>query len=109
MTIPEVARAALVSEATAYRYFPDLAGLLQEAIAEQLPTPEEALQPVADSADPVARIGGYLKPLRWKAGGQRDSASLTCSRQNVPMVHLNSKKRTEKGNCVRICVGDMFR
>ena len=57
----------------------------------------------------IAPNGGYLKPLRWKAGGQRDSASLTCSRQNVPMVHLNSKKRTEKGNCVRICVGDMFR
>jgi len=56
VTIPEVARAALVSEATAYRYFPDLVGLLREAIAEQLPTPEEALEPVADSVDPVVRI-----------------------------------------------------
>jgi AcrR family transcriptional regulator len=56
VTMPEVARAALVSEATAYRYFPDLASLLQEAIAGQLPSPAEALAPIADCDDPVARI-----------------------------------------------------
>lgn len=39
VTMPEVAKAALVSEATAYRYFPDLASLLQEAMAGQWPTP----------------------------------------------------------------------
>lgn len=56
LTMPEVAKAALVSEATAYRYFPDLASLLSEAIAGQLPTPQEALASVADSTDPVGRI-----------------------------------------------------
>ncbi|WP_329129034.1 TetR/AcrR family transcriptional regulator [Streptomyces sp. NBC_01476] len=56
VTMPEVARTALVSEATAYRYFPDLASLLQEAIAGQLPTPEEALEPVAGSDDAVERV-----------------------------------------------------
>lgn len=56
VTMPEVAKAALVSEATAYRYFPDLASLLREAIADQLPTPEEALSSAADSTDPVVRI-----------------------------------------------------
>ena len=56
LTMPEVARAALVSEATAYRYFPDLVSLLQEAIAGQLPTPEEALASVAGSQDPVERV-----------------------------------------------------
>jgi AcrR family transcriptional regulator len=56
LTMPEVAKAALVSEATAYRYFPDLVSLLQEAIAGQLPTPAEALAPVAGSADPVERV-----------------------------------------------------
>jgi AcrR family transcriptional regulator len=56
VTMPEVAKAALVSEATAYRYFPDLASLLQEAIAGQLPDAAEALEPVADSTDPVVRI-----------------------------------------------------
>ena len=33
VTMLEVAKSALVSEATAYRYFPDLASLLQEAMA----------------------------------------------------------------------------
>jgi AcrR family transcriptional regulator len=56
VTMPEVAKAALVSEATAYRYFPDLASLLSEAIAGQLPTPEQALASAADSTDPVERI-----------------------------------------------------
>jgi AcrR family transcriptional regulator len=56
VTMPEVAKAALVSEATAYRYFPDLVSLLREAIADQLPTAAEALQPVAHSDDPVERV-----------------------------------------------------
>jgi AcrR family transcriptional regulator len=56
MTMLEVARAALVSEATAYRYFPDLVSLLQEVMAGQMPTPTEALRSVEDSTDPVERI-----------------------------------------------------
>jgi AcrR family transcriptional regulator len=63
VSMPEVARAALVSEATAYRYFPDLASLLREAIAGQLPSPEEALAPVADSDDPVVRIAAATEFL----------------------------------------------
>src|SRR5438309_8745802 len=39
VTMPEVAKLALVSEATAYRYFPDLASLLSEAMADTLPEP----------------------------------------------------------------------
>jgi AcrR family transcriptional regulator len=56
VTMPEIAKAALVSEATAYRYFPDLATLLSEAMADQLPDPAEALAPVAGSTDPVRRV-----------------------------------------------------
>jgi AcrR family transcriptional regulator len=56
VTMPEIAKAALVSEATAYRYFPDLASLLREAMADQLPDPSEALAPIARSADPVQRV-----------------------------------------------------
>jgi AcrR family transcriptional regulator len=56
VTMPEIARAALVSEATAYRYFPDLASLLREAMAGQLPDPADALAPVAGSVDPVERV-----------------------------------------------------
>ena len=57
ISMPAVAREALVSEATAYRYFPDLATLLREADEGTWPSPAEALAPVADSDDPVERIG----------------------------------------------------
>jgi AcrR family transcriptional regulator len=57
LTMPDVARAALVSEATAYRYFPDLVTLLQEALAGLWAPPAEALAPVASSADPAERVG----------------------------------------------------
>jgi AcrR family transcriptional regulator len=63
ITMPEVARAALVSEATAYRYFPDLASLLQEAMVGQFPTPAEALAPVAGSEDPVLRVAAATEHL----------------------------------------------
>jgi len=56
VSMPQIAAAALVSEATAYRYFPDLATLLREAMSDQLPDPAQALASVADSADPVERV-----------------------------------------------------
>ncbi len=57
VTMPEVARAALVSEATAYRHFPDLVSLVREALEGVWPSPATALAPVAESRDPVERIG----------------------------------------------------
>jgi AcrR family transcriptional regulator len=56
VSMPGVAARAMVSEATAYRYFPDLISLLQEALAGLWPTAEQALAPVADSPDPVQRV-----------------------------------------------------
>ena len=56
ITMPQVAQAALVSEATAYRYFPDLVSLLTESLAGLWPPPAEALAPVAASADPAERV-----------------------------------------------------
>ena len=56
ITMPQVAQAALVSEATAYRYFPDLVSLLTESLAGLWLPPAEALAPVADSADPAERV-----------------------------------------------------
>jgi AcrR family transcriptional regulator len=56
VTMPEVARRALVSEATAYRYFPDLISLLREALEGAWPNPADALAPVARSADPAERV-----------------------------------------------------
>jgi AcrR family transcriptional regulator len=63
VTVLEVAKAALVSEATAYRYFPDLASLLQEAMADQMPTPAEALATAAGSRDPVERVAAVTEHL----------------------------------------------
>jgi AcrR family transcriptional regulator len=57
VTMPAVARAALVSEATAYRYFPDLVSLLRETVSGTWPSPEQALAPVEHSTDAVERIG----------------------------------------------------
>ena len=52
---PIAARAG-VSEATAYRYFPDLASLLAEAVLRVWPSADEVLLPVAHLADPVVRV-----------------------------------------------------
>jgi AcrR family transcriptional regulator len=56
ITMPQVARRALVSEATAYRYFPDLVSLLVEALDGLWPAPAQALAPVAGSTDPAERV-----------------------------------------------------
>lgn len=53
-TLEEIAEAALVSRATAYRYFPGLEALLIEATLDvTTPRPEEVF---GTSADPVARM-----------------------------------------------------
>ena len=88
LTMPEVAKAALVSEATAYRYFPDLVSLLQEAIAGQLPSPAEALAPVADSDDPVARIAAatefLLRHVQSRQGVVRALIAATITKPGQP-------------------------
>ena len=56
INMPAVARAALVSEPTAYRYFPDLASLLEEALAGIEPDPAAALAAVTHPAHPVERV-----------------------------------------------------
>jgi AcrR family transcriptional regulator len=63
VTMPAVARAALVSEATAYRYFPDLISLLREAVDGTWPSPAEALAPVEQCDDPVERIAFATEQL----------------------------------------------
>src|SRR6201996_6537769 len=56
INMPAVARTALVSEPTAYRYFPDLASLLEEALSGIEPDPAAALAAGADPGDPVERV-----------------------------------------------------
>ena len=64
--MPRVAERAMVSEATAYRYFPDLTSLIQETLAGLWPDPAAALAPV----EHVARPGG-AGGLRLRAPAAR--------------------------------------
>jgi AcrR family transcriptional regulator len=56
VSMPAVATAASVSEATAYRHFPDLVSLVNEALRELWPSPEKAMAPIARSTAPLERI-----------------------------------------------------
>jgi len=56
VTMPRVAERAMVSEATMYRYFPDLTSLIQETLAGLWPDPAAALAPVETSQDPAERV-----------------------------------------------------
>lgn len=55
ITMPAVAAEARVSEATAYRYFPDLVSLLRAAVTVE--DQVAALRAASDSDDPVELIG----------------------------------------------------
>jgi AcrR family transcriptional regulator len=88
VTMSEVAQTALVSEATAYRYFPDLASLLRETIDGQLPDAVDALASVADSDDPVARIAAatefLLRHVQKRQGVVRALIAATITRPDQP-------------------------
>ncbi|MQY39687.1 hypothetical protein SRB17_77140 [Streptomyces sp. RB17] len=87
VTMPAIARAALVSEATAYRYFPDLPSLISEALAGVWPPPAEALAPVADCADPVERVAFacefLLRGILARQGSVRAMISATITRPDT--------------------------
>jgi AcrR family transcriptional regulator len=87
VTMSAVARAALVSEPTAYRYFPDLASLLNAALEGMWPSPAEALEPVAPSADPVERVAFtaefFLRRVLGYQGAVRAMISATITRPEL--------------------------
>jgi AcrR family transcriptional regulator len=84
VTMPEVARSALVSDATAYRYFPDLVSLLSEAFEDSWPSAADIFAPVAQSRDPVERVAfatGYLlRHVLARQGAVRAMISATVTR-----------------------------
>jgi AcrR family transcriptional regulator len=90
VSMPEIARSALVSEATAYRYFPDLATLLREAMDDQLPDPAAALAAATDSSDPVERVAvatGYLlRHVLAREGAVRAMIAATIARPGQGVV-----------------------
>ena len=87
VTMPAIARAALVSEPTAYRYFPDLISLLNAALAGMWPSPAEALEPIAASADPVGRVAFasefFLRRVLGYQGAVRAMISATITRPEL--------------------------
>jgi len=87
VTMPAVARAALVSEPTAYRYFPDLISLLNAALVGMWPSPAEALEPIAASADPVERVAFaaefFLRRVLSYQGAVRAMISATITRPEL--------------------------
>ncbi len=90
VTMPEVSRLALVSEATAYRYFPDLVSLLGETLDGLWPSPAQALAPVADSPDPVERVvfacEFLLRGVLGFQGAVRAMISATITRPDLAAV-----------------------
>jgi AcrR family transcriptional regulator len=88
INMPAVAHAALVSEPTAYRYFPDLASLLEEALAGIEPDPAAALAAGADPGDPVARVAYAAELL----------AKLVIERQNAirPLISVSIARGTAR-------------
>lgn len=87
VTMPAVAKAALVSEATAYRYFADLVSLIEEAHVGLWPSPADALAPIAQSTDPVERIGFatefFLRRVLAYQGSVRAMIAATITRPEV--------------------------
>jgi len=87
VTMPDVAKSALVSEATAYRYYPDLVSLLNEALVGMWPSPADALVPVADSSDPVERVAFacefLLRGVLAHQGAVRAVISATITRSDL--------------------------
>jgi AcrR family transcriptional regulator len=84
VTIPEIAARALVSEATVYRYFPDLVSLVNDALVGLWPSPAEALEPIAGSTDPVERIAFasevFLRRVLGYQGAVRSMIAATITR-----------------------------
>lgn len=86
--MPAIAQAALVSEATAYRYFPDLVSVLREAFTGAWPSPEEAMASVARSANVVDRVACaaevLLRGVHARQGAVRAMISASVTRRPSP-------------------------
>ncbi|WP_428343115.1 TetR/AcrR family transcriptional regulator [Mycobacterium sp.] len=83
-TMPAVAQKALVSEATAYRYFPDLAALIREALADVWPTAQDVMAPVSQHHDATRRIAfateALMREVQAYEGAVRVMMSTTIAR-----------------------------
>jgi AcrR family transcriptional regulator len=92
VTMPGVAKAAMVSEATAYRYFPDLTSLLATALAEDWPTSSEALAPVGTSNDPVERVA-FATRFLLRGVAERQAVVRSMISATIVQPELSGKAR----------------
>ena len=92
VTMPEVAKVAKVSEATAYRYFPDLASLLSTSLSGDWPTPKEALAPVEASNDPIERVT-FATRFLLQGVADRESVVRTMIASTITQPGLSGRAR----------------
>ncbi len=87
ITMPAIARAAGLSEATAYRYFPDLLSILQVGFVGVWPRADEVLPGVEVCADPVERVAiaadFFARNVLQIQGGVRTMIALTIARSDL--------------------------
>ena len=57
VTMPMIAQAAGVSDATAYRYFPDLLSVMEVGFVGVWPDAQDIVPSVVTCSDPVERVG----------------------------------------------------
>jgi AcrR family transcriptional regulator len=87
VTMPVIARTAGVSEATAYRYFPDLLSIMQEGFVGVWPDSDDMVPSVEICSDPIERIGIAADFLARNVlriqGAVRTMIALTITRPDV--------------------------
>ncbi len=88
-TLDEVAEAALVSRATAYRYFPNIEALLVEAPLEVAMPDADALFRASSSDDPIARMERVVRAI---------SDVIAANERTLRMMLVHSLQRPLKGS-----------
>ena len=87
VTMPAIARAAGVSEPTAYRYFPDLLSIMGEGFVGVWPSAEELMPNLKSCPDPIERIGIAATALGDNVfrieGAVRTMIALTINRRDA--------------------------
>jgi AcrR family transcriptional regulator len=90
ITMPVIAHAAGVSEATAYRYFPDLLSIMEVGFVGVWPDAHDIVPSIEICSDPVERIGiaaDFLARNVLKIqGAVRTMISLTIARPDLATV-----------------------
>jgi AcrR family transcriptional regulator len=88
--MPGIARAAGVSEATAYRHFPDLLAVLQEGFVGVWPSTGRLMPDLSECPDPIERVAAAAEALGRNVlkieGAVRTMIALTIARPDATDV-----------------------